>query len=163
MRCTCWPCCSGSNPTPGSCQIHCFIIFFCSTANLESCEDRGFSAYISTSHQQHGQRPRPSGLRPTQNDCGARIRPDQGCPRSGSVPIARAGEGERGTAADGHHAQPALAACFSEGVAVPGIAGNGLRSWLSSRELRSDITESQDLNHRFKPRRNVRHAPKRRL
>jgi transposase len=33
---------------------------YCSTANLEACEQRGLAAYISTSRQQHGQRPRPS-------------------------------------------------------------------------------------------------------
>ncbi|MCU0528750.1 MAG: IS1182 family transposase, partial [Cyanobium sp. Prado107] len=33
---------------------------YCSTANLEACEDRTMNAYISTSRQQHGQRPRPS-------------------------------------------------------------------------------------------------------
>jgi IS5 family transposase len=32
---------------------------YCSTANLEACEDRKINAYISTSRQQHGQRPRP--------------------------------------------------------------------------------------------------------
>jgi len=37
---------------------------YCSTANLEACEDRGLNAYISTSRQQHGQRPRPSRGRP---------------------------------------------------------------------------------------------------
>ncbi len=62
------------------------------------------------------------------------VRSDQECPRSGSVPIARAGESERGMGADGQHAQTA------EGV--PGIAGNGLRSWLSSPQLRSKISQS---------------------
>jgi len=33
---------------------------YCSTANLKACEDRGLNAYISTSRQQHGKRPRPS-------------------------------------------------------------------------------------------------------
>ena len=33
---------------------------YCSTANLKACEERGLEAYISTSRQQHGQRPRPS-------------------------------------------------------------------------------------------------------
>ena len=33
---------------------------YCSTANLEACEEGGLNAYISTSRQQHGQRPRPS-------------------------------------------------------------------------------------------------------
>jgi IS5 family transposase len=33
---------------------------YCSTANLEACEDRSLIAYISTSRQQHGQRLRQS-------------------------------------------------------------------------------------------------------
>lgn len=33
---------------------------YCSTNNLEACEQRGLDAYISTSRQQHGKRPRPS-------------------------------------------------------------------------------------------------------
>jgi transposase len=33
---------------------------YCSTANLEACEERELEAYISTSRQQHGHRPRPS-------------------------------------------------------------------------------------------------------
>ena len=33
---------------------------YCSSANLEACEEKGLEAYISTSRQQHGQRPRPS-------------------------------------------------------------------------------------------------------
>jgi transposase len=33
---------------------------YCSTANLKACEERRLEAYISTSRQQHGQRPRPS-------------------------------------------------------------------------------------------------------
>ena len=33
---------------------------YCSTANLEACEGRQLKAYISTSRQQHGHRPRPS-------------------------------------------------------------------------------------------------------
>jgi len=33
---------------------------YCSTANLEACEQKGLEAYISTSRQQHGQRTRPS-------------------------------------------------------------------------------------------------------
>ena len=37
---------------------------YCSTANLEACEEKGLNAYISTSRQQHGQRPRPSRGRP---------------------------------------------------------------------------------------------------
>ena len=37
---------------------------YCSTANLEAGEQRGLEVYISTSRQQHGQRPRPSRGRP---------------------------------------------------------------------------------------------------
>ena len=37
---------------------------YCSTANLEACEEKGLNAYISTSRQQHGQRPSPSRGRP---------------------------------------------------------------------------------------------------
>jgi len=39
---------------------------YCSTANLKACEERGPEAYISTSRQQHGQRPRPSRDGPPQ-------------------------------------------------------------------------------------------------
>jgi transposase len=49
---------------------------YCSTANLEACEDRGLQAYISTSRQQHGQRPRPSRGRPPR-DLNARGRMDR--------------------------------------------------------------------------------------
>jgi hypothetical protein len=55
--------------------------------------------------------------------------------------------------ADGDHAQPA--------DAIPGIAGNGLRSWLSSLKLRSKISESQGSSTVAGPRCNVRHAPRR--
>jgi transposase len=37
---------------------------YCSTANLEACEQRGLDAYISTSRQQHGKRPRSSRGKP---------------------------------------------------------------------------------------------------
>jgi IS5 family transposase len=37
---------------------------YCSTANLEASEEKGLNAYVSTSRQQHGQRPRPSRGRP---------------------------------------------------------------------------------------------------
>jgi hypothetical protein len=37
---------------------------YCSATNLEACEQRGINAYVSTSRQQHGQRPRPSRGRP---------------------------------------------------------------------------------------------------
>ena len=33
---------------------------YCSTANLEACEERELEAYISANRQQHGHRPRPS-------------------------------------------------------------------------------------------------------
>jgi hypothetical protein len=56
--------------------------------------------------------------------------------------------------ADGHHAQPA--------DAIPGIAGNGLRSWLSSLNLRSKISESQGSSTVVGPRCKVRHAPRQR-
>lgn len=36
---------------------------YCSTANLEACEQRGFDAFISISRQQHGQRGRASRCR----------------------------------------------------------------------------------------------------
>jgi len=49
---------------------------YCSTANLEACEDRGLNAYISTSRQQHGQRSRPSRGRPPA-DLDARGRMDR--------------------------------------------------------------------------------------
>ena len=37
---------------------------YCSSANLKACEERGLEAYIFTSRQQHGKRPRPSRGRP---------------------------------------------------------------------------------------------------
>jgi hypothetical protein len=37
---------------------------YCSTANLEACEERQLDAYISTNRQQHGKQPRPSRGRP---------------------------------------------------------------------------------------------------
>jgi hypothetical protein len=40
--------------------------------------------------------------------------------------------------ADGHHPQPALAAGFSEGVAVQGISGNGLRVLLRTAGFLAD-------------------------
>jgi transposase len=40
---------------------------YCSTANLEACDKRQLNAYISTSRQQHGHRPRPSRGRARQN------------------------------------------------------------------------------------------------
>jgi hypothetical protein len=40
---------------------------YCSTSNLEACGDRGLQTYISTSRQQHRQRPRPSRGRPTRD------------------------------------------------------------------------------------------------
>jgi IS5 family transposase len=49
---------------------------YCSTANLEACEQRGLEAYISTSRQQHGQRLRPSRGRPPK-DLDARGRMDR--------------------------------------------------------------------------------------
>jgi transposase len=49
---------------------------YCSTANLKACEERGLEAYISTSRQQHGKRPRPSRGRPPK-DLDARGRMDR--------------------------------------------------------------------------------------
>ena len=47
---------------------------YCSTANLEACEDKQLNAYISTSRQQHGQRPRPSrGRAPRDLDARGRM------------------------------------------------------------------------------------------
>jgi transposase len=47
---------------------------YCSTANLEACEQRALDAYISTSRQQHGQRPRPSrGQAPRDLDARGRM------------------------------------------------------------------------------------------
>jgi IS5 family transposase len=47
---------------------------YCSTANLKACEERGLDAYISTSRQQHGQRPRPSrGRAPRDLDARGRM------------------------------------------------------------------------------------------
>ena len=49
---------------------------YCSTANLEACEQKGLEAYISTSRQQHGQRTRPS-RGPVPRDLDARGRMDR--------------------------------------------------------------------------------------
>ncbi|MGB5241029.1 MAG: IS1182 family transposase [Prochlorococcaceae cyanobacterium] len=49
---------------------------YCSTANLEACEARRLEAYISTSRQQHDQRPRPS-RGPAPRDLDARGRMDR--------------------------------------------------------------------------------------
>ncbi|MEI6829769.1 MAG: transposase [Synechococcaceae cyanobacterium ELA445] len=47
---------------------------YCSTANLEACETRKLNAYISTSRQQHGKRPRPSrGRAPRDLDARGRM------------------------------------------------------------------------------------------
>ncbi|MEB3349502.1 MAG: IS1182 family transposase [Cyanobacteriota bacterium] len=47
---------------------------YCSTANLKACEEKGLNAYISTSRQQHGQRPRPSrGRAPKDLDARGRM------------------------------------------------------------------------------------------
>ena len=47
---------------------------YCSTANLEGCEDRQLNAYISTSRQHHGHRPRPSrGRAPRDLDARGRM------------------------------------------------------------------------------------------
>ena len=49
---------------------------YCSIANLEACEERRLEAYISTSRQQHGHRPRPSRGR-SPRDLDARGRMDR--------------------------------------------------------------------------------------
>jgi len=49
---------------------------YCSTTNLEACEDRKINAYISTSRQQHGHRTRPS-RGPAPRDLDARGRMDR--------------------------------------------------------------------------------------
>ncbi|MGL6134548.1 MAG: transposase [Prochlorococcaceae cyanobacterium] len=49
---------------------------YCSTANIEASEQRGLDAYISTSRQEHGQRPRPS-RGPAPRDLDARGRMDR--------------------------------------------------------------------------------------
>lgn len=47
---------------------------YCSTANLEACEEKRLNAYISTSRQQHGQRLRPSrGRAPRDLDARGRM------------------------------------------------------------------------------------------
>jgi hypothetical protein len=47
---------------------------YCSTFNLKACEQRGLVAYISTSRNQHGQRPRPSlGRAPKDLDARGRV------------------------------------------------------------------------------------------
>lgn len=49
---------------------------YCSTGNIEACEQRGLNAYISTHRQQHGERPRPS-RGPAPRDLDARGRMDR--------------------------------------------------------------------------------------
>ena len=47
---------------------------YCSTPNLEACEERQLNTYISTSRQQHGHRPRPSrGRAPRDLDARGRM------------------------------------------------------------------------------------------
>jgi IS5 family transposase len=47
---------------------------YCSTDNLEACEQKGLEVYISTSRQQHGLRPRPSrGRAPKDLDARGRM------------------------------------------------------------------------------------------
>ena len=47
---------------------------YCSAANLEACEEKGLNAYLSTSRQQHGHRPRPSrGRAPRDLDARGRM------------------------------------------------------------------------------------------
>jgi hypothetical protein len=49
---------------------------YCSTANIETSEQRGLDAYLSTSRQEHGKRPRPS-RGPAPRDLDARGRMDR--------------------------------------------------------------------------------------
>jgi hypothetical protein len=49
---------------------------YCSTANIDASEQRGLDAYLSTSLQEHGTRPRPS-RGPTPRDLDARGRMDR--------------------------------------------------------------------------------------
>jgi len=49
---------------------------YCSTANIEASEQRGLDAYLSTSRQSHGKRPRPS-RGPAPRDLDARGRMDR--------------------------------------------------------------------------------------
>jgi transposase len=49
---------------------------YCSTSNIEAREQRGLDAYLSTSRQSHGKRPRPS-RGPTPRDLDARGRMDR--------------------------------------------------------------------------------------
>ena len=49
---------------------------YCSTGNIETCEQRKLDVYVSTSRQQHGKRPRPS-RGPTPRDLDARGRMDR--------------------------------------------------------------------------------------
>jgi hypothetical protein len=47
---------------------------YCSTTNLEACEEKTLAAYISTSRQEHGHRPRPSrGRAPRDLDARGRM------------------------------------------------------------------------------------------
>ena len=49
---------------------------YCSTSNIEASEQRGLDAYLSTSRQSHGKRPRPS-RGPAPRDLDARGRMDR--------------------------------------------------------------------------------------
>jgi hypothetical protein len=49
---------------------------YCSTGNIEASEQRGLDAYLSTSRQDHGKRPRPS-RGPAPRDLNARGRMDR--------------------------------------------------------------------------------------
>ena len=124
---------------------------YCSNANLEACEDKELEAYISTSRQQHGQRPRPPRGR-APRDLNARRRMNRKLrskagqaiyglrktivePVFGQIKGARGLDrirlrglekvnGEWGMGADHHSAQPAQA--------VQGICGgNDLRPWFA--------------------------------
>ena len=74
MRCTCCPCWSASRPSGQRPAALIADAGYCSSANLKACEVRGLEAYISTSRQQHGQRPRPSrGKAPRDLDARGRM------------------------------------------------------------------------------------------
>jgi len=93
---------------------------YCSTSNIEASEQRGLDAYLSTSRQEHGRRPRPS-RDPAPRDLDARgwmdrklrskagqaiyalrniiaepvFGQNKGGTGPGSVPVTGAGEGRR--------------------------------------------------------------------
>jgi hypothetical protein len=112
--------------------------------NAIACSNQGNDASMATGRLPHGQPPHlmpwplpkdadaknPHGspaqkqggledLRSAQGDRGASERADQGRPGPAALPVAGPGEGRWRVAPDRGHAQPALAAGFSEGGFVP--------------------------------------------